>query len=74
MGSGDADSYTAEKHGPAGRAKYRDHAAAGPPLRLTAQETSIQIHGVGPWVITYVNPADDPAKKTKLILRWRWEG
>jgi quercetin dioxygenase-like cupin family protein len=30
----------------------------------TTQETIIQIHGVGPWGITYVNPADDPAKKT----------
>lgn len=23
-------------------------------------ETVIQLHGIGPWVITYVNPADDP--------------
>lgn len=23
-------------------------------------ETIIQLHGVGPWTITYVNPADDP--------------
>lgn len=29
----------------------------------TAGETVIQIHGVGPWGITYVNPADDPRKK-----------
>jgi hypothetical protein len=27
-------------------------------------DTVIQIHGVGPWGITYVNPADDP-RKTK---------
>ena len=28
-------------------------------------ETVLQLHGTGPWVITYVNPADDPrgAKK-----------
>jgi quercetin dioxygenase-like cupin family protein len=26
-------------------------------------ETVIQVHGVGPWTITYVNPADDPRKK-----------
>jgi hypothetical protein len=25
-------------------------------------ETVIQLHGVGPWSITYVNPADDPRK------------
>ena len=29
----------------------------------TTQETIIQIHGVGPWGINYVNPADDPRKK-----------
>ena len=27
------------------------------------EETIVQIHGVGPWGITYVNPADDPRKK-----------
>jgi hypothetical protein len=29
----------------------------------TNGETVVQIHGVGPWGITYVNPADDPRKK-----------
>lgn len=29
----------------------------------TREETIIQVHGVGPWGITYVNPADDPRKK-----------
>jgi hypothetical protein len=29
----------------------------------TKQETIVQVHGVGPWDITYVNPADDPRKK-----------
>ena len=29
----------------------------------TKEETIVQIHGVGPWVITYVNSADDPRKK-----------
>lgn len=28
-----------------------------------AEETIIQLHGVGPWTVTYVNPADDPRKK-----------
>jgi hypothetical protein len=27
-------------------------------------ETILQLHGVGPWAITYVNPADDPRKPT----------
>jgi quercetin dioxygenase-like cupin family protein len=29
-----------------------------------SEETIVQIHGVGPWGITYVNPADDPTKKS----------
>ena len=26
----------------------------------TTDEVIIQLHGAGPWGITYVNPADDP--------------
>src|SRR3989442_7506955 len=26
-------------------------------------QTIIQLHGVGPWGITYVNPSDDPSEK-----------
>jgi quercetin dioxygenase-like cupin family protein len=29
----------------------------------TKEETIVQVHGVGPWVVNYVNPADDPRKK-----------
>lgn len=29
----------------------------------TSEETIVQIHSVGPWGVTYVNPADDPRKK-----------
>jgi quercetin dioxygenase-like cupin family protein len=29
----------------------------------TTEETVIQLHSVGPWGVTYVNPADDPRKK-----------
>jgi len=29
----------------------------------TSEETIIQVHGVGPWGINYVNPADDPRKQ-----------
>jgi hypothetical protein len=29
----------------------------------TKSETIIQVHGVGPWAINYVNPADDPRTK-----------
>jgi len=30
---------------------------------MTKEETTIQLHGMGPWGINYVNPADDPRKK-----------
>jgi quercetin dioxygenase-like cupin family protein len=29
----------------------------------TDAETIVQVHGVGPWTVMYVNPADDPRKK-----------
>ena len=29
----------------------------------TDKETIVQIHGVGPWAVNYVNPEDDPRKK-----------
>jgi quercetin dioxygenase-like cupin family protein len=31
---------------------------------LTREPTVIQVHAVGPWVLTYVNPADDPRLRT----------
>lgn len=32
---------------------------------MTKAETVVQIHGAGPWGITYVNPADDPRNAKK---------
>jgi len=29
----------------------------------TGEEAEVQVHGVGPWAINYVDPADDPRKK-----------
>ncbi|AZD60521.1 cupin region [Pseudomonas chlororaphis subsp. aurantiaca] len=29
------------------------------------QETVLQLHGTGPWGITYLNPADDPRSSKK---------
>jgi hypothetical protein len=42
-------------------------AALQPGTRHFAQadgETILQLHGIGPWGISYVNPADDPRSRT----------
>jgi quercetin dioxygenase-like cupin family protein len=36
--------------------------AESPHFVLAEGETEIQVHGVGPWALTYVNPADDPSQ------------
>ena len=37
--------------------------AKTPHFAWTKEETIVQLHGVGPWGVTYVDPADDPRKK-----------
>lgn len=37
--------------------------AKTPHYGWTGEETTVQLHGTGPWGVTYVNPADDPRKK-----------
>lgn len=34
-----------------------------PMFGYTKEATVIQLHGTGPWGLTYLNPADDPRKK-----------
>jgi hypothetical protein len=34
-----------------------------PHFAWTKEEATVQVHGVGPWGVTYVNPAEDPRKK-----------
>jgi quercetin dioxygenase-like cupin family protein len=36
--------------------------AGTPMFGYTKEETVIQLHGVGPWGLNYLNPADDPRK------------
>jgi quercetin dioxygenase-like cupin family protein len=34
-----------------------------PHFGWTKEEAIVQVHGIGPWGVTYVNPEDDPRKK-----------
>jgi quercetin dioxygenase-like cupin family protein len=34
-----------------------------PHYAYTKQATEVQVHGVGPWTLTFVNPKDDPRNK-----------
>jgi Domain of unknown function (DUF4437) len=36
---------------------------------MTKGETVIQVHGIGPFAITYVNPNDDPRSKAKTSTK-----
>lgn len=61
VGVGDRFDQTATKAMPAGTFGYWP-----PPMRHFAWaqgETVLQLHGMGPWTVTYVNPADDPRRK-----------
>lgn len=33
------------------------------PLAMSKDATEVQLHGLGPWKIVYVNPEDDPMRK-----------
>ena len=37
--------------------------AKSPHFAWTATETIVQLHGTGPWGVTYINAADDPRSK-----------
>lgn len=42
---------------------YANMAATMPHYAMAKGTTVVQVHGVGPFVVNYVNPADDPSKK-----------
>ena len=42
---------------------YANMAATMPHFAMAKGATVVQVHGVGPFVVNYVNPADDPSKQ-----------
>jgi quercetin dioxygenase-like cupin family protein len=61
MGSGDSfDNTKTQALNPGGVAIMP---AKSPHYAWTASDTVVQLHGTGPWGITYIDPADDPRKK-----------
>jgi hypothetical protein len=61
MGMGAKFDEKVAKAMPAGT--YGRTAAGAKHFGYTKGETVIQVHGTGPWVVEYVNPADDPRKR-----------
>jgi quercetin dioxygenase-like cupin family protein len=47
---------------PLGPGSFAVMPPGAPMFGYTREETVIQLHGTGPWGITYLNPADDPRK------------
>jgi hypothetical protein len=60
MGMGDKVDPAAEHEMPAGSFALMPKAAHH--FAWAKGETVIQVYGIGPFAITYVNPADDPRK------------
>ena len=42
---------------------YAVMSANMPHFAIAKTPTVLQVHGMGPFVLNYVNPADDPSKK-----------
>jgi hypothetical protein len=61
MGMGEKFDEKAAKAMPAG--SYGRMGTGVMHFAYTKGETVIEVHATGPWVINYVNPADDPRKK-----------
>lgn len=58
MGSGEKFDEAVAKKLPAG--SFAVMPIKHPHFFFTKKKAVIQLHGVGPWGITYINPADDP--------------
>ncbi len=61
MGLG--ESFDAAKGKPLTVGSFAVMPAKAAHFAFTKEETVIQLHGMGPWGINYVNPSDDPRKK-----------
>jgi quercetin dioxygenase-like cupin family protein len=59
---GEGDTFALEATRTYGAGSYFALPAGHPHFSTTVTESVIQLHGVGPWQINYVNPADDPRK------------
>lgn len=57
------DTFDAAKAQPLGQGSVAVMPPGAPMFGYTKEEAVIQLHGAGPWGITYLNPADDPRKK-----------
>ena len=57
------DTYNPAKTRALGAGSFAIMPPGTPMFGYTKEETVIQLHGVGPWGLTYLNPADDPRKK-----------
>ncbi len=60
LGMGDKFDQTATREMPAGTFGFWP--AGMKHFAWAKGETVLQLHGTGPWMITYVNPSDDPRK------------
>ena len=59
------DTFDASKVKVLGVGSFAALPAKSPHFAMTKEETVIQVTAVGPWTLTYVNPADDPRNSKK---------
>jgi quercetin dioxygenase-like cupin family protein len=57
------DTYNPEKTTALGPGSVAIMPPSTPMFGYTKEDTVIQLHGTGPWGLTYLNPTDDPRKK-----------
>jgi quercetin dioxygenase-like cupin family protein len=57
------ETFDAKALGDLGAGSYAVMSADMPHYVMARGTTVVQVHGIGPFVFNYVNPADDPSKK-----------